>query len=53
MPKRKQKPKQILVQRCKSWPNCACIVQGYVNAREDGSCGRKPTRQQDAKVYHG
>lgn len=27
---------------CPTWPNCHCIVQGYLNLAERNSCGRKP-----------
>ncbi len=40
----KKKPKL-----CPKWPNCECIVQGYVNPKEskpgwvNDECGKKPT----------
>jgi hypothetical protein len=30
--------------KCKQWPRCHCIVQGYINPRETNDCGRKPPR---------
>lgn len=34
--------------KCRHWPKCRCIVQGYVNGREPNNCGRKPARPQRA-----
>lgn len=28
--------------RCKQWPRCRCVVQGYVNRTEHNDCGKEP-----------
>ena len=28
--------------KCKAWPRCGCIQQGYKNESEKNECGKKP-----------
>lgn len=36
--------------KCPRWPNCECVVQGYINFNERRDCGRKPKTRRKADL---
>jgi hypothetical protein len=40
MAKSKRKPD------CPNWPQCPCVMQGFVNYAELNDCGREPKKKQ-------